>query len=87
MMKTHNLSYSVPVEPDHFVRKVTRTQAIVILVISIIACWFVPEFLPSVAQAVPDLVWIAFHVAYLGLLGVIFYRSFKPTKMADVEVV
>jgi hypothetical protein len=81
MMETNSITNSVPIEPDRYVRKITKSQGLVILVLSIIACWAVPTLLPSIAQAVPDLAWLAFHVVYLSFLGVLFYRSFKSTKM------
>ncbi len=79
MMETQSITNSVPIEPDRFVRRITKSQVVVILVLSIIACWVAQETLASLVSLVPGMLWLAFHVAYLGFLSVLFYRSFKSS--------
>jgi hypothetical protein len=47
---------------------------------SVAACWLAQELLSGVSAAVPDLLWIAFHVAFISVALVAYpirYRRFE----------
>lgn len=82
-MENQSLSKSIPVVPDHYNGRSIRKKLVLVLLFSLFLCWLVPAALPDFVQSVSDYVWAVFHVSYLGILFVVYYRSARRIKAIE----
>lgn len=85
-MEFREIRTKVPEAPDRLGTRFSTRIWAVILLASVIVCWFVQSAFPLVIAAVPHGAWLAFHLVYAGTLIAVYAKQKEHTNALSSEV-